>query len=240
MQGESCLSAGVCPEHPLSVCWCNMPQSKAHLHVGHRLHASQYFAQLSCTSHASFFSCATKAVCQGQFPHLNATHHVITRPPFTPPLPTLLTSKSAWLNDQSTAAMQASDVTALVAVQAQVAVLQEAHAMLSCHLDLDSWAETWAAADGQQAFAATASRVAHAMTAHMIGDLLPNFAYCEPTHRFARMVRAAAHHHMQCCVAAPYAMMHCNDATALGHCIILQCAMLQCRVVCLRYIATLQ
>ena len=90
----------------------------------------------------------------------------------------------------STAALQASDVTAVVAIQAQVAVLQKAHAMLSCHLDLDSWAEIWACADGQQAFDATTSRVAHAMTAHVVGDLLPNFAYCEPTHRFARMVRA--------------------------------------------------
>ena len=89
--------------------------------------------------------------------------------------------------------MQASDITALVAVQAQVAVLQEAHAMLSCHLELDSWAETWAAADVQQAFDATTSRVAHAMTVHVIGDLLPNFAYCEPTHRFARMVRSVLH-----------------------------------------------
>lgn len=86
--------------------------------------------------------------------------------------------------------MQASDVTALVAIQGQVAVLQKAHAMLAHHLELDSWAEIWAAADGQQAFDATTSRVAHAATAHVIGDLLPNFAYCEPTQRFTRMVSA--------------------------------------------------
>ena len=96
----------------------------------------------------------------------------------------------------STAAVQASDVTAVVAIHGQVAVLQKAHAMLADHLELDSWAEIWAAADGQQAFDAASSRVAHAMTAHIIGDLLPNFAYCEPTHRFTRMVSAVVQHHV--------------------------------------------
>ena len=95
----------------------------------------------------------------------------------------------------SPAALQASDITAAVAIQAQVAVLQKAHTTLSCHLDLNTWAEIWAGADGQQAFDATTSRVAHALTAHVVGDLLPNFAYCEPTHRFARMVRAVLHCH---------------------------------------------
>lgn len=84
--------------------------------------------------------------------------------------------------------LQASDITALVAVEGQVAILQRAHSMLSSHLVLDSWAQIWAVADGQQGFDSTSSRVAHAVTAHVIGDLLPNFAYSEPTQRFTRLV----------------------------------------------------
>ena len=86
--------------------------------------------------------------------------------------------------------LQASDVTALVAVEGQVAILQRAHSMLSSHLELDQWAQIWAAADGQQGFDSTTSRVAHAVASHIIGDLLPNFAYCEPTQRFTRLVSA--------------------------------------------------
>lgn len=96
--------------------------------------------------------------------------------------------------------LQASDITALVALQGQVAVLQQAHALLANHLELDSWAEVWAAADGQQSFDATTSRVAQALTAHVVGDLLPDFAFCEPTHRFARMVSTVM---LQCCLAVP-------------------------------------
>ena len=123
--------------------------------------------------------------------------------------------------------LQACDVTALVAVQAQVTVLQKAQAMLSCHLELDSWAEIWAAADGQQAFDATTSRVAHAMTAHVIGDLLPNFAYCEPTHRFARMVSfygaASACCAVLCCAVLQlqYAVL-CSSTCGLGRSAVLQ------------------
>ena len=86
--------------------------------------------------------------------------------------------------------VQASDITALVAVESQVAILQRAHLMLSAHLELDSWAEVWAAADGQQAFDSTTSRMAHAVTGHVLRDLLPNFAYCEPTQRYTCLVSA--------------------------------------------------
>ena len=114
----------------------------------------------------------------------------------------------------SIAVLQASDITALVAVQGQVAVLQQAHAMLSNHLDLDSWAEMWAAGDGQQAFDATTSRVALAMTAHVIGDLLPNFAYCEPTHRFTRMVSGCP---AEPCCSASCCRVYCSAMLLQRH-----------------------
>ena len=125
--------------------------------------------------------------------------------------------------------MQASDVTAVVATHGQVAVLQKAHAMLADHLELDSWAEIWAAADGRQAFDATTSRAAHAMTANIIGDLLPNFAYCEPTHRFTRMVSAV----LQCCAALLVQILNAVFAVLCCGCLIkfechVTCAMLRC------------
>ena len=75
-----------------------------------------------------------------------------------------------------------------MSIQGQVAVLRKAHAMLSEHLELDSWAELWAAADGQQGFDAYSGRTALAVTRHLLTDLLPNFGFCEPTGRFARLV----------------------------------------------------
>lgn len=84
--------------------------------------------------------------------------------------------------------MQASNITSLVSIEAQVAVLRKAHTMLSAHLELDSWAQTWAEADGQQAFDAFSGRMAHCITVQVLTDLLPNFGYCEPTQRFTRLV----------------------------------------------------
>ena len=87
--------------------------------------------------------------------------------------------------------MQASDITCLVSLEGQVAVLQRAHAMLSAHLELDSWAQMWAAADAQQAFDSFTGRIAHCITVQALSDLLPNFGYCEPTQRFTRLVCTA-------------------------------------------------
>lgn len=91
-------------------------------------------------------------------------------------------------------------------MEGQVAVLQKAHSMLSSHLELDSWAELWAAADGQQGFDPTTSHVSHAVTAHVIDDLLPNFAFCEPTQRFTRLV---SHLSVQCHLPAPCCLRNC-------------------------------
>lgn len=89
--------------------------------------------------------------------------------------------------------MQASNITCLVSIQGQVAVLEKAHAMLSAHLELDTWAQTWAEADGQQAFDAFSGRVAHCTTVQVLTDLLSNFGYCEPTQRFTRLVSYLEH-----------------------------------------------
>ena len=91
-------------------------------------------------------------------------------------------------NVQLSCTMQASNITSLVSIDGQVAVLRKAHAMLSAHLELDTWAQTWAEADGQQAFDAFSGRMAHCITVQVLTDLLPNFGYCEPTQRFTRLV----------------------------------------------------
>ncbi len=85
--------------------------------------------------------------------------------------------------------VQASNITSLVSIEGQVAVLQKAHSMLSAHLELDTWSQIWAEADGQQAFDTFTGRLAHSVTVHVLSDLLPNFGYCEPTQRFTRLVR---------------------------------------------------
>ncbi|KAA6416660.1 MAG: component of SCAR regulatory complex, partial [Trebouxia sp. A1-2] len=87
---------------------------------------------------------------------------------------------------------EASNITCLVSIQGQVAVLEKAHAMLSAHLELDTWAQTWAEADGQQAFDAFSGRVAHCTTVQVLTDLLSNFGYCEPTQRFTRLAAQEA------------------------------------------------
>ena len=84
--------------------------------------------------------------------------------------------------------MQTSDITALVGFQGQVAVLQRTHAMLAVHLDLDPWEVMWARADGRQSVTDSSSRVAQHVCQQVVDDLLPNFSYCEPTQRFARLV----------------------------------------------------
>ena len=65
--------------------------------------------------------------------------------------------------------------------------------MLALHLDLDPWEVIWATADGRQSVAAPGSRVAQHVCQQVVEDLLPNFGYCEPTQRFARLVRPQAH-----------------------------------------------
>lgn len=84
--------------------------------------------------------------------------------------------------------MQANDLTALVAFQGQVAVLQRTHSMLAVHLDLDPWEVIWAGADGRQSINEPGSRLAQHVCQQLVQDLLPNFGYCEPTQRFARLV----------------------------------------------------
>lgn len=84
--------------------------------------------------------------------------------------------------------MQANDLTALVAFRGQVAVLQRTHSMLAVHLDLDPWEVIWASADGRQSIAEPGSRLAQHVCQQLVQDLLPNFGYCEPTQRFARLV----------------------------------------------------
>ncbi|KAL0041117.1 hypothetical protein WJX77_005471 [Trebouxia sp. C0004] len=87
---------------------------------------------------------------------------------------------------------EGSNITSLVSIEGQVAVLQKAHAMLSAHLELDTWAQMWAEADGQQAFDAFSGRMAHCITVQVLTDLLPNFGYCEPTQRFTRLAAQEA------------------------------------------------
>ncbi|KAL0046332.1 hypothetical protein WJX82_009330 [Trebouxia sp. C0006] len=87
---------------------------------------------------------------------------------------------------------EASNITSLVSLKGQVAVLQNAHAMLSAHLELDTWAQIWAEADGQQAFDAFSGRIAHCITVQVLTDVLPNFGYCEPTQRFTRLAAQEA------------------------------------------------
>ncbi len=94
--------------------------------------------------------------------------------------------------------MQASNITSLVSLEGQVAVLQKAHAMLSAHLELDTWAQIWAEADGQQAFDAFSGRMAHCITVQVLTDLLPNFGYCEPTQRFTRLVGSPQNSNTSC------------------------------------------
>ena len=89
--------------------------------------------------------------------------------------------------------LQASNITSLVAIDGQVATLRKAHKMLSQHLELDTWAEIWAGADGQKAHDTFTGRLAHAITVHVLSDLLPNFGYCEPTQRFTRLVSRSYH-----------------------------------------------
>ena len=105
--------------------------------------------------------------------------------------------------------MQASNITSLVSIERQMAVLQKAHTMLSSHLELDSWAEIRAEADGQKAFDAFTGRLAHATTVHVLSDLMPNFGYCEPTQRFTRLVGNIAQH-VSC---GPY---HASSACIAG------------------------
>ncbi len=76
--------------------------------------------------------------------------------------------------------------------------------MLSAHLQLDTWAQTWAEADGQQAFDAFSGRMAHCITVQVLTDLLPNFGYCEPTQRFTRLVGSPQYSNTSCtCTLTP-------------------------------------
>lgn len=84
--------------------------------------------------------------------------------------------------------LQASDIASIVAIEAQVAVLRRTHLMLARQLELDAWEVIWARADGAQNLADLTSRVAQHVSQQVVQDLLPNFGYCEPTQRFARLV----------------------------------------------------